>query len=234
ALDPPDAGLQGQVFDFQTPIGSLPYLLGVRSAREFGQLPPGLVPDTGLVERLRRKYRKDDTALIVGISWRSGASTIAGRKSAALDLWEDVLTTPGVRFVDLQYGDTATERSAVEQKTGIRLLHDPDIDSNHDLDAFAAQVAAMDHVVTISNATAHFAGALGVPTDLLLCNGALWHWFAGMSGSPHYPSLKLHRQQTPGDWRAMLSDVADNLRAATGATGAEHRRQKHADFRLRT
>lgn len=214
ALDPVGTELQGQHFDLQTPIGSLPYLLGVTSSREFGRHPPRLVPDTGLTDRLRRNYQQGEDALLVGISWRSGASTIASRKSAALDLWGEVLGLPGIRVVDLQYGDTTAERSAFEQKTGIRLLHDPQVDSSHDLDAFAAQVAAVDHVITISNATAHFAGALGVPADLLLSNGALWHWFSGMADSPHYPSLKLHRQETPGDWSILLSRIAGRMKTA--------------------
>ena len=214
ALDPADAELQSQHFDLQTSIGSLPHFLGVSSANDFGRYPPVLVPDTGLVERLRRKYQGEDNALVVGISWRSGASTIASRKSVALELWGEVLELPGIRFVDLQYGDTTAERLRVEQNTGRRLLHDPDVDSNHDLDTFAAQVAAMDQVITISNATAHFAGALGIPTDLLLSNGALWHWFSGTAGSPHYPSVKVHRQEVPGDWSVLLSRIAGRLKAA--------------------
>ncbi|MND00991.1 hypothetical protein D3C83_197940 [compost metagenome] len=57
-------------------------------------------------------------------------------------------------------------------------------------------------MITISNTTAHMAGALGVNGAVLLpaSRGLMWHWFDSMEGSPWYPSLTLLRQKTDGDW----------------------------------
>src|SRR3546814_16287090 len=69
-----------------------------------------------------------------------------------------------------------------------------------DLDGFAAQVAAMDMVITTSNTTAHMAGALGRPTWVMLHQGISPHWYWGRDGetTPWYPSLRLLRQPVDG------------------------------------
>lgn len=217
ALDPPVDELGNRRFDFAFPIGSLPHRLGFTGTGDLATARPHLTHDGERSMALRRKYRAGEDRLLVGISWRSGASVVANRKTAPLALWHDLLKVPGIRFVDLQYGDVSAERNAAERSTGVTLLHDPEIDSSRDLDGFAAQVAAMDHVITISNATAHFAGALGIPCDLLLSNGALWHWLSDGAKSPHYPSIRIHRQEKPGDWQAPLQAVGNGLRGFSGA-----------------
>ncbi len=73
--------------------------------------------------------------------------------------------------MDLQYGDTAAERAAVERESGMQHRHLADIDNTHDIDGLAALITACDLVVTVSNATAHLAGALGKPH---LGPGAAW------------------------------------------------------------
>lgn len=211
ASDPPAAELMTGVFTAAIPIGSLPRLLGVSRTTDFSRIAPALAVDNDRSADLRRKYRAGSHDLLVGLSWRSGASAIANRKSAPLALWGSVLAVPGIRFVDLQYGASDDERDAVCRAAGVEIIRDDNIDIMADLDGFAAQVAAMDRVVTISNAAAHFAGALGIPGDVLLSAGALWHWFAPGGTSPHYPSLSLHRQQAPGDWSEPLAAVAARL-----------------------
>jgi tetratricopeptide (TPR) repeat protein len=211
ATDPPSSELMTGEFTAALPVGSLPRLLGVSRTSDFARLAPALVPDRERVTALRRQYRAGSKDLLVGLSWRSGASAIANRKSAPLALWREILAVPGIRFVDLQYGDFGPEREAVCAALGVEIIRDQAIDPMADLDGFAAQVAAMDRVITISNAGAHIAGALGIPGDVLLSTGALWHWFAPGGASPHYPSLSLHRQQQAGDWSAPLAAIAARL-----------------------
>jgi ADP-heptose:LPS heptosyltransferase len=71
------------------------------------------------------------------------------------------------RWISLQYGD----HEELEDKTAAAhapVLVDRSVSQLSDVDGFAAQIAAMDMVVTIDNSTAHLAGALGVPVWLLL------------------------------------------------------------------
>jgi ADP-heptose:LPS heptosyltransferase len=62
-------------------------------------------------------------------------------------------------------------------------------------------------VVTTDTAVAHLAGALGVPTYLLLHHAPDWRWLLGRSDSPWYPSMRLFRQEKPGDWTPVIEGV---------------------------
>ena len=122
-----------------------------------------------------------------------------------------LLETPEVTFVNLQYGDTADQRSAFARETGIDIVHDDQVDQMADMDAFASQVAAMDLVVSIDNSATQLAGALGVPTWGLLRAVPFWVW--GMNGddSIWYPSMRLFRQSRPGDWNGVIKRVCRAL-----------------------
>ena len=158
---------------------------------------------------------------LAGLSWRSRNAAYGEPKSLALtDLLP--LLRPDVFWVDLQYGDTAAERSAAAA-AGVELWRDPDADPLHDMDAAAAQTAALDLVITTSNTTAHLAGALGVPTWLLLPApgyGLLWYWFLDRSDSPFYPSMRCFRQSRAGDWDGVIAAAGaalENWRAERAA-----------------
>jgi hypothetical protein len=77
----------------------------------------------------------------------------------------------------------------------------------------AALVAGLSLVITVDTMAAHLAGTLGVPTLLLLKHDADWRWGAHTDRSPWYPSLRLLRQTTPGDWSAVAASLAAILSA---------------------
>lgn len=69
----------------------------------------------------------------------------------------------------------------------------------------------MDLIVTACTATAHLAGALGVPTWVLLSWDAYWIWLRNREDSPWYPSVRLFRQKSPGDWDSVLDRVLSEI-----------------------
>ena len=197
--------------DFQVPSGSLAQYL----RPDFDSFTGGaayLKADGGKRSLLRKKY-KDGGGLLVGIAWHSGNERSGPKKSLTLADWAPLAKIPGVTLVDLQYGDWAADRLAFEKATGGTLLHDGGIDQTADLDAFAAQVAAMDLVITISNTTAHMAGALGVPVWVLLNTMPLNCWLLDRDDSPWYAAARLFRQTKPDDWVDVM------MRAATALKG---------------
>jgi ADP-heptose:LPS heptosyltransferase len=151
--------------------------------------------------------------MIVGISWMSGARRDAVFKSTDLRSWAPILRVPGVTFVSLQYGTVGQQISAATRELGVTILEDPAIDQLRDVDGFAAQVAAMDHVVTVSSTAAHVAGALGRPGTVLLPagRGLKWHWMTDRPDTPWYPSLTLLRQRAPDNWDDVINDCAGRL-----------------------
>ncbi|MFD2233713.1 tetratricopeptide repeat protein [Phaeospirillum tilakii] len=187
----------------QLPCGDLPALL--RPDR--GPVPwlaeSYLRPDPALRDRLRRRYA--DGRLLAGLAWRSTQARTGARRSLDPARLAPLLAVPGVRWISLQYGDAGAGETS---EAGAEVTRDPAVDQMADPDAFAAQIAALDLVVTIDNSTAHFAGALGVPTLLLNPCRSDWRWFLGGRSSPWYPSLTVLRQPVPGAWDPVVAEAA--------------------------
>jgi tetratricopeptide (TPR) repeat protein len=202
-------------YDFQAPLGSLGRWLR-DSFDRFPRHQGYLKPDPGRVAAYRSRLRENarGASLVVGISWKSANKDFGQDKSTGLSDWLGILRTPACRFVNLQYGDTAAERAAVEELAGVPVEHLPDLDLYGDLDGLAALCAACDVVITVSNVTVHVAGAVGRPAWLILpkFNGRLWYWFLDRTDSPWYPSVRIFNQ-LPGGWRETLDAMAGELAA---------------------
>ncbi|MBY0510763.1 MAG: tetratricopeptide repeat protein [Rhodospirillaceae bacterium] len=153
------------------------------------------------------------SGLVIGISWVSRAPKIGLHKSLALRQWGPILKTQGARFVDLQYGDTTKERSAVEAEFGVPIIHIPELDLREDIDGVASLIAACDLVISVSNTTVHLAAALGKPTWIMVpaAAGNLWYWMRGTGHTPWYPSATIFRQKTLGRWDDVLQEVKEKL-----------------------
>ena len=176
---------------------------------------PHLKADPELTRSIREKYKASaGNAPLIGISWWSGLTSQAHFKSTPLKQWQSILTDTPATFVSLQYGEGRDEVEPIKSMPGINLIDDRDIDPMGDLDVFAAQIAAMDMVITISNTTAHIAGALGVPTWTLTPTGPgrVWYWFTEGQTSPWYESMTLFRHEYNEGWDGVFKDVADRLR----------------------
>jgi hypothetical protein len=178
----------------------------------FPEPAPYLVADPQLRTELRGRYRDQGAGLLVGLAWHSDSPSGGRQSSLTLPELRSLLETPEVTFVDLQYGDTADQRSAFARETGIDIVHDDQVDQMVDLDAFAAQIAAMDLVLSIDNSTMMMAGALGVPTWAMLRTVPYWCWGLDRDDNPWYAAMRLFRQDTPGDWEGVCQEVETALR----------------------
>jgi len=169
-----------------------------------------LRPDPLARDRLRQRYRADGGGPLVGLAWRSGQIRTGARRSLTPAALAPLLAVPGMRWISLQYGDAGPEGGS---EAGPAVWCDRTIDQMVDPDAFAAQIAALDLVVTIDNSTAHFAGAMGVPTLLLNPFRPDWRWFLEGETCPWYPSLTLLRQPAPGEWGPVVAQAAARVAA---------------------
>jgi tetratricopeptide (TPR) repeat protein len=199
--------------DAWIPMGSLGKLLR-RSWQDFaGARIPYLQADrsrsAGIRSQLTRRHPS-----VCGLSWLSQNAPFGRQKSIRLQDMLDVLRTPGIEFVDLQYGDTREERRELSSRHGLSLTHLDEIDNTRDIDGLAALIGACDSVVTISNTTAHLAGALGSRPYVMLpySHGRFWYWHEDREDSPWYPGATLIRQPRPADWRPVFERIASELR----------------------
>jgi tetratricopeptide (TPR) repeat protein len=162
-----------------------------------------------------------DGRLVIGLSWISRAPIGGKSKSAKLSDFEPLLRLPGCRFVDLQYGDTFPERAAIERELGLKIERLADIDNTNDLDGLAALMTACDAVVTVSNTTAHLAGALGRPTWVMVPYGfaRIWYWFKDKDDSPWYPRVRVQRQRKAQPWSDLISSVTGEVSSFVAFSG---------------
>lgn len=204
------SGLSG--VDMQLPLGSLP-LHFRRSAGDFlAARHPYLLANQDRAKALRRKIERPGK-LVCGISWHSSRKQLGPHKSVQLEQLVSALDPAQCHFVTLQYGDTRAERQALVESHGIEVQSLEEIDCFDDIDGLASLIEACDVVVTVSNSTAHLAGALGKKTLLLLpwSEGRLWYWANHDGSNPWYPSIEMLAQQAMGDWLHPLASARQRL-----------------------
>ena len=76
----------------------------------------------------------------------------------------------------------------------------------------ASLIQSLDLVISVDTAVAHLAGALGKPVWLLSRFDACWRWMEDREDTPWYPTMRLFRQASPGDWAGVIGHAAQKLR----------------------
>ncbi len=149
-----------------------------------------------------------------GISWHSVNRRIGLSKSITLDDLKPILSIPNITFVDLQYNDTKKEREDFYHKSGIEINKINDLDNFEDIDGVISLIDICDFVITISNSNAHFSGALGKETFLLLPKGKgkLWYWTSSYNKSIWYPSVEIIEQEEPGSWDKVIKTLRQKVK----------------------
>jgi hypothetical protein len=133
----------------------------------------------------------------VGLVWKGGP--LPRNRACPFAEFAPLAELPGVAFFSLQLGHAPLP--------GVL----PVVDLAEEISDFAdsaAIIANLDLVLTVDTACAHLAGGMGAPVWVLLPKSCDWRWLDGRSDSPWYPSLRIFRQQNPGDWQDAMRRVA--------------------------
>ena len=141
----------------------------------------------------------------VGVVWAAGEWNQT--RSVPFPVFSKLLSDPACEFWSLQGGKAQADWNA--------LLPSPRLRDSADLGDgilnLACIISQLDLVITVDTLAAHLAGAMGVPTWVLLQHAADWRWMASGTTSPWYPSLRLFRQHVPGDWSELIEEVRQEL-----------------------
>ncbi|HTU26652.1 MAG TPA: tetratricopeptide repeat protein [Pirellulales bacterium] len=192
--------------DVQAPIGDLPRYLRL-SPGSFPQRKSFLHANPTRVEYWRQRLAALGRGAKIGIDWRAGANAHDRlRRSIPLELWRPLLRSNNAQFVVLASGDTREEVAAC-RLAGVTLHAFAEINPRDNLDEAAALIGALDLVVTVGNASAHLAGALGVPTWALLPRFQGWDWPLESEETLWYASVRALRQADDGDWRGLMTRI---------------------------
>ncbi len=208
-------------FSVHFPLLSLPRLFQT----DVTSIPadvPYLFAEPGLVDRWRQELEAIP-GFKIGIAWQGSPAYHSDYlRSIPLGCFEPLSRYPGVRLLSLQKGPGLVQLQGIAGRFpvadwGSRL----DEASGPFLDT-AAVMMGLDLVVTSDTAIAHLAGALGVPVWVALPFVPDWRWLLGRDDSPWYPTMRLFRQQRPGDWASAFAEmeIALAARVASGDTSA--------------
>jgi tetratricopeptide (TPR) repeat protein len=151
----------------------------------------------------------------VGIVWKGDSSYLRDRvRSIPLAEFAPLAEVPGIRLVSLQKGPGSEQLAAV--KFPVTELTSFDEQSGAFMDT-AAILMNLDLLVSADTATAHLAGALGVPVWIALAFVPDWRWLLDRDDSPWYPTVRLFRQTAPGDWAGVFQRMKAALADAKAA-----------------
>jgi tetratricopeptide (TPR) repeat protein len=181
-------------FDCQTSLMGLPRLLQAELPD-----PPANVPYIRPPEAVAplREQIAITAGLKIGLVWRGNpGNTHDRRRSIDATMMASLCAVPGVSWFSLQLDARQDEIAVFSQHAPIACMG-PLLT---DWARTAALLSGLDLVVTVDTAVAHLAGALGKPVFVLLAHVAHWCWLRQRSDSPWYPTAKLFRQLSRGDW----------------------------------
>jgi Flp pilus assembly protein TadD len=194
--------------DLQVPLLSVPGL--VRT--DFRSIPASgsyLKAEPARVKRWKTELPKGKKC--VGICWQGNSDYPEDSfRSIPLEQFTPLTEVPSAHLVSLQMGE------GVEQAAAFREHHPiQELPTGFDADgAFvdtAALIMSLDLVVTCDTAIGHLAGALGRPVWLALPVSPDWRWFRDRDDTPWYPSMRLFRQHSAGDWAEVFSRMKEQL-----------------------
>ncbi len=203
--------------DLHCPMASLPLAFDLRletvPASRYLRVPPeeNAQLDEVRDERLFQSIERDD--LVVGLVWagdprqsQPALNLVDRRRSTTLEVLNPLLDVDGVRFVSFQLGEArrqlaACARPIADAMQGVRDFADT-----------AARLSGVDLLISVDTAMVHLAGGLGMPVWMLSRFDGCWRWLEGHKDTPWYPTMRIFRQPSPGDWSSVVSEAADSLR----------------------
>ncbi len=130
----------------------------------------------------------------VGVVWAGDPQGLLDRqRSVPLEALAPLAERRDITWISLQ-----------KDRPAPAWMHDP-MGAVRDFADTAAIVAQLDAVVSVDTAVAHLAGAVNKPVLLLDRYDSCWRWLSGRTDSPWYPTLRIVRQPSPGDWAGAVA-----------------------------
>jgi tetratricopeptide (TPR) repeat protein len=193
-------------FDVQCPLLSLPRVF--RTTIQNIPAKPYLSADPMAAAFWSARLGNDKRRRI-GLLWAGSPKFRGKRKSIPIASLSPFGGLTDARFVSLQQDQPGAA------PPGMELL-----DCSGDLHDFAdaaGLIANLDLVISADSAAAHLAGAMGKKVYLLLPHVADWRWLRDRTDSPWYPTMRLFRQPSAGDWNSVIAQVVEALKSEVSA-----------------
>ena len=194
-------------FDYHLPLMSLPLAMGTTVETVLQTSPYLFVEKTFRQKWAERLGEKQGKRKRIGIVW--SGSTIHRqdyKRSIPFHSIEPLLESDAECY-SLQKEYRGGDREKLERSGRIT-------DFSTDLLDFAdtaGLIEQLDLIISVDTAVAHLAGALGKEVWLLLPEVPDYRWLNKGNGSPWYPTVRLFRQASSGDWKSVIKKVKEVL-----------------------
>jgi len=192
-------------FDYHIPLLSLPRIFGT-TLKTIPADVPYLTANPAKVKHWRQRLVQTDFK--VGLVWAGKPSHGNDyNRSCALDHFAPLAGIDGVKLYGLQKGQAAEQA----EKLGQRI---PVINFGNEFKDFtdtAGMIENLDLVISVDTSVAHLAGAMAKAVWVVLPFVPEWRWMLEREDSPWYPTMRLFRQEKPGDWDGVFQCIAKQL-----------------------
>ncbi len=171
-----------------------------------------IMPDAARSHEFRKRLEAIGPGPYVGICWRSMMRDVKRQKYfSALDFWGPIFATPGVTFVNVQYGDCQDELARARAEHKVDIVSFEDLDLKMDIEGAAALSASLDLVLSAPTAAAAIAAGVGTEVWFLTA-GRTWPQL-GTDRFPWYAKTRVLSPERFGDWNALLPRAGAELAA---------------------
>ena len=206
-------------FQWQVSAADLPFYFR-QNKDSFNHAP--LTVDASKQEQLLNQLSaKAKHSVRIGLSWLGGKSI--GKKinyrSIPLEEFYPLFRIPNITWVNLQHGDIEQDIQKAIAETGADIISVEEASPYGDFDDYGALISALNHVVSVDNAVANLAGALGQSCSLLAPTYPFWWWTHGVDQNPWFPSVDvLFREPEAQSWSALVEQVQQSLQRLVPAS----------------
>jgi hypothetical protein len=218
-----ETALQGEkppAFDLECPLMSLPAVFETTAdtvpwnGAYLGADEESAKDEQSRFPNLPAAENPGERSLRVGLAWAGNPryKTDTAR-SVALETLLPLMRLPGITWISLQKGQAAEQLSNLP---GDVLILDGS-SNDRDLAETAALVSRLDLIITTDTCIAHLAGAMAMPVWILLPHLSDWRWMQQVEITPWYPTARLLRQVSPGDWASVVDRAIRELIALNQA-----------------
>lgn len=194
-------------FDYRCPLLSLPLVFGT-NADSIPHDVPYLHADPALAKAWGEKA--GGHGFRIGICWQGRRNRADSGRSFPLAMFEELSNIDGVRLISVHKGDGESQLAHLPAGMSVETLENFAAGPDSFLDT-AAVIANLDLVITSDTVIAHLAGALGRPVWVALKRVPDWRWLLDRDDSPWYPTMRLFRQATDGDWQGVFVGIRQAL-----------------------
>ncbi|MEM7620534.1 MAG: tetratricopeptide repeat protein [Pseudomonadota bacterium] len=194
------------------PLMDLPFMLDLEET-QWSENMPYIFSHSDQVKKWHERFRAFGPKVIkVGIVWQGNPelSVDLGR-SIPLKYFKPLNDIKNVQLISLQKTHGLDQLRQIDFSKNIHLLGDDFDEGEYAFSDAINAMEALDLIITSDTSIAHIAGALGRPVWLGLKFAAEWRWQIERNDSPWYPTMSIFRQHQIGDWRSVISAMAQNL-----------------------